>query len=63
MKEITVLQCENSKLDTVMKEIVILRKNFDKLNLKRLQHGPIIQKNEHELAEHTSRNENFEEKK
>ncbi|CAC5420418.1 unnamed protein product [Mytilus coruscus] len=33
---------------------------FDKLNLERLQHVRLIQTIERELAEHTSRTENFE---
>ncbi|CAG2249662.1 unnamed protein product [Mytilus edulis] len=60
IKEIAVLKCENSKLDTVVKDNVILRNNLDKVNLERLEHGRIIQKIEHELAEHASRTENFE---
>ncbi|CAG2239009.1 unnamed protein product [Mytilus edulis] len=54
LKEIALLKFENSKLDTVVKDNVILRNNLDKVNLERLEHGRIIQKIEHELAEHTS---------
>ena len=57
IKEISILKCENSKLDTVVKDNVILRNNLDKVNLERLEHGRIIQKIEHELAEHASRTE------
>ncbi|CAC5403052.1 unnamed protein product [Mytilus coruscus] len=60
LKEIAVLKCENSKLDTVMKDNLMLRNSFDKLNLERLQHVRLIQTIERELAEHTSRTENFE---
>ncbi|CAG2234252.1 unnamed protein product [Mytilus edulis] len=60
IKEISILKCENSKLDTVVKDNVILRNNLDKVNLERLEHGRIIQKIEHELAEHTSRTEHLE---
>ncbi|VDI54461.1 Hypothetical predicted protein [Mytilus galloprovincialis] len=60
LKEIAVLKGENSKLDTVKKENVILKNNLDKVNLERLEHGRIIQKIEHELAEHRSRTEHLE---
>ncbi|CAC5400941.1 unnamed protein product [Mytilus coruscus] len=60
LKEIAVLKCENSRLETVIRDNVILRNSLDKLNLGRLQHGRIIQKIEKELAEQTSRTENFE---
>ncbi|VDI56596.1 Hypothetical predicted protein [Mytilus galloprovincialis] len=62
IKEISILKCENLKLDTVVKDNMILRNNLDKVNLERLEHGRIIQKIEHELAEHASRTENFEKK-
>ena len=38
------LKCENSKLETVMKDNVMLRNNLDKLDLERFQHGRINQK-------------------
>ncbi|CAC5388840.1 unnamed protein product [Mytilus coruscus] len=60
LKKIAVLKCENSKLDTVMKDIVMLRNSFDKLNLERLQHVRLIQTTERELPEYTCRTENFE---
>ncbi|CAC5422889.1 unnamed protein product [Mytilus coruscus] len=60
LKEIAVLKCENSKLDTVMKENVMLRNSLDELNLERLQHVRLIQTTEWELAEQTCRTENFE---
>ncbi|CAC5419085.1 unnamed protein product [Mytilus coruscus] len=60
LKEITVLKCENSKLDTVMKENVMLRNSLDELNLERSQHVRLIQTNQRELAEQTCRTENFE---
>ncbi|CAC5382092.1 unnamed protein product [Mytilus coruscus] len=60
LKEIAVLKCENSKLDTVMKENVMLRNSLDELNLERLQHVRLIQTTERELTEQTCRTENFE---
>ncbi|CAC5369574.1 unnamed protein product [Mytilus coruscus] len=60
LKEIAVLKGEKSKLDTVKKENVILKKNLDTLNLECLQHVRLIQKIERELAEHASRTQNFE---
>ncbi|CAG2217788.1 PPL [Mytilus edulis] len=60
IKEISILKCENSKLDTVVKDNVILRNNLDKVNLERLKHVRLIQTIELELAEHASRTKNFE---
>ncbi|CAG2206919.1 PPL [Mytilus edulis] len=60
IKEIAVLKCENSKLDTVIQENVMLRNSLDNLNLERLKHVRLIQTIELELAEHASRTENFE---
>ncbi|CAC5363869.1 unnamed protein product [Mytilus coruscus] len=60
LNEIAVLKYENSKMDTVMKENVMLRNSLDELNLERLQHVRLIQTTERELAEQTCRTENFE---
>ncbi|VDI80299.1 Hypothetical predicted protein [Mytilus galloprovincialis] len=61
IKEIAVLKAENSKLDTVEKENVILKNSLDNLNSERLHHDQIIQKIEHELAEHRNRTEHLKE--
>ncbi|CAC5397620.1 unnamed protein product [Mytilus coruscus] len=60
LKEIAVLKCENSKLDTAMKENVMLRNSLDELNLKRLKHVRLIQTTKRELTEQSCRTENFE---
>ncbi|CAG2204007.1 PPL [Mytilus edulis] len=60
IKEIAVLKCENSKLDTVIQENVMLRNSLDNLNLERLKHVQLIQTIELELAEHASGTQNFE---
>ncbi|CAG2227864.1 unnamed protein product [Mytilus edulis] len=60
IKEIAALKCENSKLDTVIQENVMLRNSLDNLNLERLKHVRLIQTIELELAEHASGTQNFE---
>ncbi|VDI45748.1 Hypothetical predicted protein [Mytilus galloprovincialis] len=60
IKEIAVLKCENSKLDAVIQENVMLRNSLDNLNLERLKHVRLIQTIELELAEHASGTQNFE---
>ncbi|CAC5405012.1 unnamed protein product [Mytilus coruscus] len=60
LKEIAVLKCENSRLDTVIRDNVILRNSLNQLNLEYLQHGRIIQKIEKELAEQTCRTDRLQ---